>query len=253
MKKIGLMLLIISVLMILTSCAEVMVTYKLTEENNMDISYSVRLEPDGLDVSAYIDQAQEYWNSMGFETVASEDKSAYLLSGEKMIAGDSRQAASSEFSSVVTDEDSFFYDVSFIYTPSYEQDTYKFNAKVSLADIIRQDQVYDFPTNEINSFIEDAYAGNYTLALSFPGDIIATNADETKGKICIWHLKYGEAKEIKLETRLVNSENIKKYADLNETFQSDQQYFIIFGSIAAALLAILIIYTIIRRIKKSKH
>jgi hypothetical protein len=155
-------------------------------------------------------------------------------------------------SSVLTDENSLFYDAQFTYTPSYFEDNYSFTAKISLENIIRKSEDRTIPAAEVNSLLASAAAGKYKLCISLPGEVTETNADERNGQECTWVLKYGETREISIASKHVFEENVSHYASLNETQSRDNMLFLICGVAAAVLILLIIIVALVRRSRRSK-
>ncbi len=247
MRKFFLFMLIAMLLAVLASCADASVSYILSDENFVNVAYELQIEPGEENVSSYIYAISEYWKDMGFTAESAEIKGSYDLKGTKTINCESRNAAAAELSSILTDEESFFYDAKFTYTPSYFEDNYIFEATVSLEDIIRKNEEHTIPSGEVNALVASAKQGEYKLSLSLPGQVIKTNADRQEGEVCEWVLKYGEIRRIEISTKNVFLENIEHYSKLEETQSRDRTLFMVYTIAAGALLLIIIIAVIVRR------
>lgn len=251
MKIRAIILFIIILLMLLSACADASVSYILSDDNSVNIDYSLTLTPSGKDVSTYISLIKQYWNDNGFTTDKSEKDGVYIVKGSKSTSLNSRSEAAAEFSSAFTDKDSLFYNVSFIYTPSYFEDNYKLTASISLLDIIRKNEGNRIPEAEVKSFLKSAEDGTYKLSIALPGEVQQTNADEQNGQVCTWLLKYGDERDINITTKKTFDDNISQYASLNETKRTDNQLFLICCAAAAVSLAVIIIVIITRRSRRA--
>lgn len=251
-KRFAISALILLLVFVLCSCAKVEASYTLSDDNTTSVDYTIALSPSGEDVSAYIDAITAYWEQMGFTAGSSDENGVYTITGNKTTGGDSRSAAAAQLSTILTDENSLFYDAEFTYTPSYFEDNYSFTAKVSLEDIIRKSEDRSIPAAEVQSLISSAKAGEYRLSISLPGEVTATNADEQSAQACTWLLKYGEAREIEIASKREFAENAEHYASLNETKDRDDMLFTICGAAAGVLVLIIIIAVLVRRSSRSK-
>jgi hypothetical protein len=251
-KTFALSIIALLLVLLLCSCADVSVSYGLSDDNTVSIGYTLVLKPSGEDAGAYIDAITGYWESMGFSVSSANDNGSYTINGDKTLSGDSRSAAAAKLSSVLTDEDSLFYDAAFKYLPSYFEDNYSFSAKISLENIIRKSEDRPIPAAEVQSLLASAKAGEYRLSISLPGEVVDTNSDERDGQACVWLLKYGETKEISISSKKAFEENAAHYASLNETQSRDDMLFTICGIAAGALVLFIIIAVLVRRAGRSK-
>lgn len=257
MKKVVLFSAAVLIAIVLCACADVTVSYRLSGDNTVNVDYRLVLSPSGenaadQNVTTYIDAIKNYWEQLGFLADYTAENDVYTLSGNKTVTSDSRGGAAAQLSSILTDENSLFYDAVFTYTPSYFEDNYSFTAKVSLENIIRKSEDRTIPAAEVQSFLTGAKSGKYRLSLSLPGEVISTNADERDGQNCTWILKYGEAKEIEITTKQAFAENAVHYAGLNETKSRDDMMFTICGAAAGGIAVIIITIVLVRRTLKVK-
>lgn len=244
--KIRVILLLIILIFSLSACADVDISYGLSEDNSLNIDYSLSLSPEGEDISSNISLIKAYWTDMGFSVDDSENNGVFILKGNKTVNCDSQVSAAKELSSILTDKDSLFSSVTFAYTPSYFEDDYDLSADISLKDIVRKSKESNIPSAEIESFLKDAENGNYTLSITLPGKVLETNADKQDGQTCIWLLKYGETRKLELKTKRVFDENVAHYADLNKTQSRDSLFFILCCASAGFLLLLIIIIISVR-------
>ncbi|MDD5018490.1 MAG: hypothetical protein PHO15_10355 [Eubacteriales bacterium] len=251
MKKLRIIL-IIPIILILSSCANVDVSYQLTGDNVIDIAYTLVLSPSGEGISGYTEAIESYWYNMGFTTDVSADDGVYTLNGQKQIICNTKQQAAEAFSTLLTDADSLFYNVSFIYTSAFEQDEYSLEASVSLENVIRQSEVQNIPGDELTKLQNNADSGEYTLAIALPGEVVSTNADSQNGQVCTWSLEYGEVTQIAIKTRKANTENIAHYAELADTYQRDGLLITVCCAAGGMLLLAIILTLLIRRIRKTR-
>lgn len=251
-KKFVLSIAIAALALLLCSCADVSVSYQLSNDNKVAVDYKLVLSSSGEDVGSYIDAITNYWQQMGFSAGYSSDNDTYTITGNKIIEKESRAGAAAALSSVLTDENSLFYDADFVYTPSYFEDNYSFTAKISLEDIIRKSEDRTIPTAEVRALLASAASGEYKLSISLPGEVTDTNADEQTAQACTWLLKYGETREINIASKQMFEENAAHYADLSATQSRDNLLFVICGIAAAVLVLMIIIAAVVRRTRRSK-
>jgi hypothetical protein len=249
--KIKVVLSLIIVIILLSACANIEISYSLTDDDSLNINYSVSLSSDK-DISANMSSIKAYWTEMGFSVNDSKNNVAFILNGDKTVDCDSRGSAVRELSSLFTDKDSLFYNVRFIYTPSYREDIYDLSASISLKDIVRKSGDVNIPFAEIESFLKDAENGKYTLSITLPGEVQETNADERNGQTCIWLLKYGETRNLKLSSKHVFEDKVSHYTSLTETQSRDNLFFMIGCFSAGFLILLIIIIAVVRRAKSNK-
>ena len=165
-------------LLLFSACADASVAYNLNDNNEANLEYTLVIKSIELDARNYADSISEYWQTQGFDANAELGTDNITVSGRKAISSESRQAAANAFGQMLSDQSSVFSDVEFSYYPAFEDDIYSLSAKVSLVDIIRQNEVQDIPSGELEALITQAKNGMYTLSICLPGEISDTNADE---------------------------------------------------------------------------
>ncbi len=248
MKKCLFALLLVPVLL-LSACATAQVSYKLGNDYSVTVDYLIELQPGDADAIQYSNAISQYWSDMGFDVQLDGTDGAFSLNGTKHDTYDSAEAAVQAFSELLQDQKSLLQNASFVYTPSFDSDKYSLQATASLENVIRQSEVQNIPQGEIDALKDDADEGSYTLCVALPGEITATNADSVQDGVCMWTLKYGEARQISVETSTSNSENQEYYAALEEQQHRDEQWLLWCSVAAGALIAALVVVTILRNRK----
>jgi len=246
MKKCAAGLLVI-LMLVLSACADTAVSYRLADDNTVTIDYNMAISPGSKDISSYTSLITNYWEALGFMTETDEADGTTMLSGTKQVAFDDMNGAASHLASVLTDDDSLFYDVDFNYAPSYFQDEFSLEADVTLENLLRQNSGDGLPPGAAQDLIDQAANAKYTLAIELPGKVTSTNADAQDGQVCIWNLTYGEVTHIQLATTNVFSENVQNYQSLQETHSRDMMYLMIAGGVAGAALIACLLVLILRR------
>ncbi len=242
-------LLIILPILLMSACGVAKISYRLTSDHMINTDYVIELESDNTDGAQYTNAIMQYWNDMGFTPALTQTDGKMSITGKKSESYDSSAAAADAFSALLTDESSLFENVSFSYEPTYEYDNYSLKATVSLKDIIRQNEPQSIPEGDIDQLNSDAADGTYTLSLTLPGEVVSTNADDTKDGVCTWNLAYGDVTEISLETSKLNQENIDEYAALTAQQHRDNMLLLAGGAVAIILIVALIIANILRNRK----
>ena len=251
MKKYA-VLLLIPLILILSSCANADISYRLTDDEAVRIEYELSSPSDDENIPRYFESIAAYWDDMGFSTETSDDDEFVTVYGKQSTFYDSMEEAATEFSAILTDEASLFYDVTFEYEPSYFEDNFSLSASVSLEDLIRQSEVQDIPSGEVEDLAESAN-GTYILTIELPGEVVETNADEQDGQSCSWRLGYGEVTQIELKTTNVFDANVDYFETLTATQQHDRRLFLICAIAGGALLLAVIVVLIVRRAKKKSN
>lgn len=252
MKKLRIfwLILLIIVAALLSACANADISYQLTNDNAVDIRYTLTL-PGEKAAADYADTICAYWQSMGFEASCTQSGETNTLNGRKSTGYDTKEQAVQAFSALLTDKDSLFYNVSFIYTPSFEEDFYSLSALISLKDVIRQNEAQNIPSAEIDKLENSANEGTYTLSIALPGEVVSSNADDQQGQVCSWSLKYGEITQIAIQTKSTNTENIAYYAQLSGDYVRDSLWFTVCCIAAGAAVLAVIICALLRR--RARH
>lgn len=252
MKKCSILFILILLLIVLASCTDVTVSYRLSDDNTVRIDYALEISAIEENVSSYVSSITRYWSDMGFEAQSAEKSGVHNLSGTKAVECDSRSSAAAQLSSMLTEDGSLFHDAAFTYTPSYFEDNYSFTASVSLKDIIRKNEEHTIPAGEVEALINSANEGEYKLSISLPGEIVDTNADSSDGSVGEWTLKYGEERRIELSAKKVFDENVSHYEKLKETQSKDETLLLACVAASAALLLLIIITLIVRRSRRQR-
>ncbi len=251
MKKL-IIILCILLSLFLAACADVDISYRLSNENVSTIDYSIEIAPGEENVQGYVNSITEYWQSMDFTTTVGQEGEIHTIKGSKSTDSDNKESAAADFCELITSEDSVFTNANFEYLPSFEKDEYSLEAAISLENIIRQNEIQNIPEEEIEFLQKNAKAGSYKISISLPGDIIATNAHEKNENICTWNLQFDEVTKISLKTQKINNENIEYLAQLKKDYDNDVMIFTILGVVGIALILAILLALIIRYTNKKK-
>ncbi len=249
MKKKLLIIMWAIMTLLLSACAVAQVSYSLGDDFTVTVDYKAELHPGDEDAVQYTNAITRYWDEMGFSTAFDETDGVFTLTGTKRTAYESPEEAFNAFSALLKDDNSIFQDVQITYAPSFEYDHYSLNASVSLQDIIRQSVVQNIPEGEIDTLEGSAANGAYTLCVSLPGEVVSTNADAQQDGLCTWTLPYGEVTRIFVETQKKNSENLDRYAALQQQKREDEKMLLIVIGALALIIGALIAVTIVRKRK----
>jgi len=250
MKKTCLVFIFVLLLFILSACASVDLSYTLSDDNSINIDYRLAFEESDQDVSSYLSHIGAYWAEQGMAIYA--DSEAATLTGEKKQRFDFAKDAANAFGDIFTSKDNIFNAVTFSYTPSFSMDTYSLSANVSLVDIIRQDESQAMSADQVAVLENMAKQGTYTVSITLPGEVTATNADSRDGSKCTWRLNYGEKRALTLETQKENIANIQRYNDLEGTANRNDKLIVFCGITAGLCIVIIISSIIVRKIKRKR-
>ncbi len=250
MKKFCLIFILALMVIVLSACASVDLAYTLSHDNTMTIDYRLAFEEPQQDVSPVLSEIGSYWADQGMAIYADNEKKT--LTGEKAQSFDSAKEAADAFAGVFTSQEAMFSNVTFAYSPSFSLDTYSLSANISLADIIRQSESQVLPADQVTALESSAKQGTYTISITLPGEVTATNADSKDGSTCTWNLNYGETRTLTLETQKENAVSIQKYNELESTIESNNTLIFICGIAAGLCIVIIIGSIIVRKIKRKR-
>lgn len=250
MKKKCLIFMMALLLIVLSACASVDLSYSLSADNTMAIDYQLAFKEPQQDVSPVLSEIGSYWADQGMAIYADNDKKT--LTGEKTLSFDSAKEAAEAFADVFTSQDSIFSDVTFAYSPSFSLDTYSLSATVSLADVIRQSDTQILPADQVTALENSARQGTYTVSMTLPGEVTATNADSRDVNKCTWNLNYGDTRTLTLETQKENTEAIRRYNDLENKAERNATLLVICGIAAGLCIVIIIISMIVHKIRRKR-
>ncbi len=229
-------LLLLPLLLTLSACASTAVSYQISDDNRVDVGYSMTITPDGEDVTKYTDKITNYWESLGFTVETAEAEDTITLTGVKSTQCGSMQEAVDALAAMLTGEDSLLYNVEFNYEPAYLQDDFSLKASISLKDLLRHNEDSGLPAAEAEKLLNEAAKCEYTLSIALPGEVESTNADSQDGGVCTWNLKYGEERQIELSSSLVFENNVSYYNMLQGAHRRDTLLAIVFAALTAAAL-----------------
>lgn len=250
MKKNCLIFIMALLLIVLSACASVDLSYSLSADNTMAIDYQLAFEDPEQDVSPVLSEIGSYWADQGMAIYADNDKKT--LTGEKTLSFDSAKEAADAFADAFTSQDSIFSDVTFTYLPSFSLDTYSLSASLSLADVIRQSDNQILPADQVTALENSARQGTYTISISLPGEVTATNADSRDQNKCTWNLNYGDTRTLTLETKKENTASIQRYNELEKTIERNNALIAICGVAACLCILFIIASVIVRKIKRKR-
>ncbi len=244
MKKL-LLLILASLLFFLCACANVSLSYSLTDANEISLDYFVSFDEHEENISAYLDGIGSYWESLGF--IVTADAQAQTLKGQALYSFDNAAQAAGEFARQITQNDTVFFDVGFEHTPSFDVDNYRFSAAVSLEDVIRQSKPQNIPANLVSDLVSSASQGTYAVSLSLPGEVVSTNADSVENGVCTWSVPFGEKRQLLLHTQSTNTDNLLLYNSLQNDIAANQTILIICIAVSAVSLLIIVVAVAVRR------
>lgn len=250
MKKMSLIFVSALLLFVLSACATVDLSYTLSGDNKMAIFYRLAFDEPQQDVSSFLSEIGSYWADEGMAIYADDETNT--LTGEKAQNFDSAKEAADAFADALTSPNSIFNNVSFTYIPSFSLDTYSLSANVSLTDVIRQSESQVMPADQVTALEDSAKQGAYTISVTLPGDVTATNADSRDGDTCTWNINYGETKTLTLETQKENTASIQKFSELESRVARNATLFVICGIAAGLCILIIIASVIVRKTKRKR-
>lgn len=250
MKKLSLVFILSLLLIVLSACVSADLSYTLSGDNTMTIHYRLAFDEPDQDVSPYLSEIGSFWADEGMAIYADDETNT--LTGEKILSFDSKREAADAFADAFTSQESLFSNVSFTYTPSFSLDTYSLSGNVSLADIIRQSESQVMPADQVTALESSAKQGTYTISITLPGEVTATNADSRDKNTCTWNLYYGETKTLSLDTQKENTANIQKYSELESRAARNATLFVICGIAAGLCIVIIIISAIVHKLRRKR-
>lgn len=250
MKKKIILFMLTAAVLALGACADVSLTYRLGDDNTVRINYDADMSRADEDVSVFLDEIGAYWTAQGLDVTA--DKGVGTLHGQATHGYDSAALAAQEFGRLVTLEDGFFYDVLFEYAPSFDVDTYRLSASISLADVIRQRKAQGISAERVAAVLKSAAEGAYSVSVALPGETVATNADSVEDGVYTWVLPYGEERRLSLETRRVNTENLELYAALQNKVAKNQTLLIVCLAVGGVSLPAIVATVLVRRARRRR-
>lgn len=250
MKKTCLLLLVLLLTVLLSACVAADLTYTLTDDHTVSLRYRLDFHENDPSLSRYIDQIGSFWADQDMTVAADKDET--LLTGEKSVTCESAHQAAEVFSSVFSSKNNLFDDVTFDYTPSFASDSYHLTASIALTDIIRQNIAQDIPADQLAALGKSAEDGTYALSIALPGDVLSTNANEQKGNVCTWKLRYGEVTHISLKTQRENTANLEKHEELQNRKALDGKLITAGIAVAGLSVFVIIVSIIVRRIQHKR-
>lgn len=258
LKKVVLIITLLLICMIFVGCTIVTMEYKLDIDNNLQIKYDVvfdKTTEEFKDFNYYNlkNDITNHWEKQGFTVEVEENDSELIFVGTLEKQHSTRQEAYESLNSILKGEYSPFTAAGFEYASSYFEDEYNLITEISLKDLLRRSDYQVIPSDVQETLTKYANESEFTLLISLPGEVVETNADSqnygNSVSTNIWNLKYGDEKELKLKTIIVNEENVNYHKNLTD---STNQNKIIFLCCAGGAVLVLIVFLIIFFVRKSK-
>ncbi|MEZ4357454.1 MAG: hypothetical protein R2876_02325 [Eubacteriales bacterium] len=259
MKRLVLILILLSFAIIIAGCADINVTCGVDDSNNAFIKYEIEVSTDQVEANnaTYIiktlNTLEAHFNDLGFTTTRED----FYLTAELKEPSDNYDAAVDNLKNMLTDEDiSIFYDVSVQkITTEYEQGYYVSLSADYSTWVLEKGTAY-LPS-EIKSQIEE-YASSEagTLTLMLP----ANEASSTSGQVNISRytaktsvpIVLNKEISIDLSTKVSGDGTVKDKLSASNIITSKIIFSIILCLVSAVLLAIMII-TLKRYFKAKKN
>ncbi len=235
------------------ACANANVHYGLSDNNYILREYDVELKSVELEARTYADSIADYWRNDGLTANINRLDASLLISGESQILFKDRESAVKDFSDLLGGEDSLLRNVVFEYHPSYELDEFSLSASIMVDDVIRQNEVQDIPSQDLDELLSNAQNGEYTFSVSLPGEIVSTNADVILGQKYTWNVVYGKETQIELKTQIVNATNIAVYEQLQQEKQQGDMIFKIAVIAAGSIILTLILIFVILKVRSRSY
>ena len=264
MKKTLILLALLIIAALFAGCATVSMEYAIDNDDNLKIAYSVSInktDTDFEELNYYYNlkkAIKEQWEKQGLTVEIDDNDEELLITGVLEQAYDSRQEAFEGLDTILKSEYSPFTSAGFEYSSSYFEDEYNLMAKISLKDLIRRSDAQVIPSDMQDTLMKYANESQFFLTISLPGEAVETNASSQEYDNDIttntWELKYGDEKDILLNSVLVNEENVEYHKSLTDSTNQALLITIICGGTAVLLLAVfLIIFFIKRSRSKAKN
>lgn len=259
MKKLFILIALMLVAALFVGCTKVSMEYKLDLDNTLEINYTLEIDKtieEFEDASYYAlkNAVTAQLELQGLEVTVEENTDVLSISGTLEKVHDSRKEAYESLDEILKSEYSPFVSTGFEYASSFFEDEYSFEAKVTLVDLIRRSDPQVMPKDMQDVLIKYANESEFSLIISLPGEAVDTNADSVESRDNIttntWNLKYGDEKEIILNSIIVNQENVEYHEDLTD---STNQIWRILLYCAGGVVVVLIVFLIIFFVLRSKR
>lgn len=258
MRKVSLLVSLLLICLIFVGCAKVTMEYNIDIDNNLQVKYDLVFEKttdEFKDYSYYNLQNSivNHWEKQGLKVDVEENDDEITFKGTLEEQHDSRQEAYESLESILKGEYSPFTSAGFEYASSYFEDEYNLAAEISLKDLLRRSEYQVIPSDIQETLTKYANESEFALLISLPGEAVETNADSQNYDNSIstntWNLKYGDEKELKLKTVIVNEANVEYHKNLTDSTNQSKLIFLLCGGGAALVLTVFLIIFFVRRAK----
>ena len=231
--------------------------YSLDLDNTLEVNYTLEIDKtiEEFEDASYFDLKTAITDQLelqGLEVAVNENTNLLVISGTLEKQHDTRQEAYESLDAIFKSEYSPFVNTGFEYASSFFEDEYNFDEKIMLVDLIRRSDPLVIPTDMQEVLIKYANESEFSLTISLPGEAVVTNADSQEYSDSIttttWNLKYGDERDIILNSIIANQENIEYHENLtNSTNQIWRILLYCGGGAVLVLIVFLIIFFVLRR------
>lgn len=264
LKKVALLLMLLLLCLIFVGCTTVTMEYNLDIDNNLQIKYNVVFDKTTEEIKDFSyynlkNDITNHWETQGFTVEVEENDDELSFIGFLEEQHSTRKEAYESLNSILKGEYSPFTSTGFEYASSYFEDEYNLIAEISLKDLLRRSEYQVIPSDVQETLTKYANESKFALLISLPGEAVETNSDsqdyDNSVSTNTWNLKYGDEKELKLKTIIVNDENVEYHKNLTDSTNQNKIIFLCCGGGAAlVLIAFLIIFFVRKsRIKNQSN
>ncbi|MBT3320030.1 MAG: hypothetical protein HN948_04080 [Clostridia bacterium] len=257
MKKLLILIALLLVAAFLVGCTKVSMEYKLDLNNTLEVNYTLEIDKtiEEFEDASYYDLKNAITAQLelqGLQVEVNENATLLVISGTLEKQHDTRKEAYESLDAILKSEYSPFVSAGFEYSSSFFEDEYNFDAKIMLVDLIRRSDPVVIPTDMQEVLTMYANESELSLTISLPGETVDTNADSQEYSDNVttttWNLKYGDEKDISLNSIIVNQENVEYHENLTSSTNKIWRILLYCGGGAAlALVVFLIIFFVLRR------
>lgn len=257
LKKLFVLLALLLCAILFVGCATVSLEYKIDNDNTLLVNYTVTIDKtkeESVQINYFnIKNAiEKQWKLQGLEVTIDESDEAIIFNGVLTEQHSTRKKAFERLDEIFKSDYSPFVNVGFEYASSYFEDEYKLSAELSLVDLIRRSDTQVVPNDMQQLLTKYANESEYYISISLPGEAVDTNADSKESRNDVttntWNLKYGDEKEITLNSIIVNQENVEYHENLTATNNRLRLILLLCaGGAALVLVVFLIVFFALRR------
>lgn len=258
LRKVALLITLLLICLIFVGCATVTMEYKIDIDNNLQIKYDVVIDKtteefENFSYYTLKNDIVHHWEKQGITVEAEETDDELIIIGTLEKKHSTRQEAYESLDSVLKGEYSPFTSAGFEYASSYFEDEYNLCAEISLKDLLRRSDYQVMPSDVQESLTKYTNESEFALLISLPGEAVESNADSQNYDNGVstntWNLKYGDEKDLKLKTVIVNEDNVQYHKSLTDSTNQNKLIFLLCGGGAALVLIVFLIIFFVRRSK----